>query len=111
MYIDLNTERMMSYYCKQCSNREDINANESICVIDINHVDDDTIYQQFINKNLKYDNTLPRVTNIECVNPSCNGKAEKKGNLVIVVKYDFTNMKYLYNCEHCGYFWKIGKKL
>ena len=62
------------------------------------------------NKYLTFDNTLPYIENnknlnvlmIECVS---NTKDELSSN-ISYVKYDETNMKYLYICRYCGVKWK-----
>jgi hypothetical protein len=103
--VTVTPDKDLMYYCKNCDNKViQQKGNGSICVIDDNKIDDVTKYSQYINKNIKYDPTLPRVNNIQCVNESCTGKG--KPNEVIYLKYDFVNMKYLYYCCHCEQFWK-----
>lgn len=105
MYIKLDDNRKLVYYCKNCSFSQEEASNGSVCILDSNHIDEDTSIQRFVNKNLKHDKTLPRVNNIDCANANCTrGASEPKE--VIFVKYDFENMKYLYHCPYCEYFWK-----
>ena len=105
MYISLSGDRKMSYHCKNCKNVEECESEESVCVLDNNHIDNESNYKQYLNKYLRYDNTLPRVTNITCPNPACTRKDDQT-NEVIIIKYDFVDMKYLYHCEHCLEFWR-----
>lgn len=106
MYVDVDEEKNLLHYCKNCNHKE-IHAKDagSICVIKDNKIDDVTRYAQFLNKHIKHDPTLPRVTNIDCPNSKCSKKAEEE-NEVIYVKYDFVNMKYMYHCVHCGHNWR-----
>jgi hypothetical protein len=108
MYIDLDENSKMNYFCKSCNNREEVDENTSICILDNNYIDDETNYQQYLNKHIKHDPTLPRVTNIECPNKKCS-RSKNQHNEVIIIKYDFTNMKFLYCCEYCSKFWKSEK--
>ena len=103
LYIDLDEKKNLLYYCKNCNNQIiEKRENGSICVIDDNKVDDVTKYSQYINKYLKHDPSLPRVNNIKCTNPECTKPGDKE-NEIIYVKYDFTNMKYIYSCVYCDH--------
>ena len=99
----------MVYHCKACGNEEvQKKENGSILIMDDNKVDDATKYSQYINKYLKYDPTLPRVQNIVCTNPQCSRKADQP-NEVLYLKYDHTNMKFMYHCIHCSYWWRTSE--
>lgn len=106
LYVDLDEEKNLIRYCKNCSHKI-IEKKEggSVLVIDDNKIDDVTRYSQFLNKNIKYDPTLPRVNNIECTNLKCTKKKDEE-NEVIYVKYDFVNMKYLYYCCKCEQYFR-----
>jgi len=100
-----NAEAGVTFYCKNCNftkNPEDTNA--SFCV-STNYQDEAIKYSMFINPNIKHDPTLPHVNNIPCPSKDCT-KEESKENDVIYMKYDPQNMKYVYFCNHCDYFWK-----
>lgn len=106
LYVTVTPDKDLVYYCKNCDNKIiEKKENGSICVIDDNKIDDVTKYAQYINKNIKYDPTLPHVNNIKCTNPKCT-KPSKDENEVIYIKYDFINMKYMYYCCYCEQFWK-----
>jgi DNA-directed RNA polymerase subunit M/transcription elongation factor TFIIS len=105
MYVNVSEDKKLVHYCKACNNKEVQEDKESFLVISDNKIDDTTKYAQFVNKYLKYDPTLPRVNNIVCPNAECV-KKEVDPNEVIYIKYDTVNMKYLYYCCHCDYFWK-----
>ena len=111
MYIKVSDDapdapQRLSYICKHCNSSEACIANESICVVDNNYVDKEARYKQYMSKYLKHDMTLPHVTNIDCPNDSCTSRGAGVENDVIIVKYDFENMKYMYHCVHCETFWR-----
>jgi DNA-directed RNA polymerase subunit M/transcription elongation factor TFIIS len=105
LYIKLDDENKLHYHCKNCNNTVPSNETGSICITDNNYIDDDTNYKQYISKYLKYDQTLPHITNIKCPNKDCI-KPKDKDEDVIFVKYDFQKMKYMYYCTFCDHFWK-----
>lgn len=106
LYVTVDEEKNLIYYCKNCNNRIKRENKESELIISDNKIDDSLKYSQYLNKYLKYDPSLPRVNNIHCTNQECTNKDPSKSE-VIFIKYDATNMKYLYHCCHCNYFWKI----
>lgn len=104
LYVDINPEKKLRFYCKSCGFESIDTSNKSVCIVDDNKISDYTRYSQYINKYLKYDPCMPRVNNIVCPNPDCTKPADKE-NEVIYIKYDGVNMKYLYHCEYCEHFW------
>lgn len=107
LYVKMSENgKDLTYYCKNCETAyKESKDNESIVVIDYKKIDDSTKYMQFLNKNIKFDPSLPRVNNIVCTNKDC--KSHTGGNNeVIYIKYDHVNMKYMYYCCVCEGFWK-----
>ena len=104
LYVNVEDDKLV-YYCKNCKNTETVLKGQSVLIIDDNKIDDEARYSHYINRHLKHDPTLPRVNNIVCPNKECIKKKEDN-NEVIYIKYDHTNMQYLYYCCHCEYFWK-----
>lgn len=105
MYIKVDDTKMLQYFCKNCNFVQEEDSTGSLCILDSNHIDEETTYQRYISPYLKYDMTLPRVNNIECANTACSRRKDQAQE-VIFVKYDFNNMKYLYHCPYCNHFWK-----
>lgn len=126
LYITVQEDVCLKYECKNCNfvsqiekpkdeslnvlnqsykdvdqDKEDDEASKEECVMNINYTDDAHNYQQFMNKNIKYDKTLPHVNNIKCPDANC-----KKETDTIYIKYDVNNMKYIYFCCNCENFWK-----
>jgi hypothetical protein len=107
MYLNLDEEERLTYRCKNCANVESGDGLNSACVLGRNYIDDETKFRQYVNPNIKYDPTLPRVNTIPCVNQACT-KPSDKDDEVIYVKYDRTNVRYMYYCCFCETFWKSG---
>ena len=59
MYVTINEEKQMEYYCKNCNHREMDENQTSTLIIDDNKVDDVTKYSHYLNTNIKFDPTLP----------------------------------------------------
>ena len=105
------------YYCRKCGFEDDnISKNISNLCVSKTHVLNNTeLYSQVINKYTKLDPTLPRINNIKCPNVECvtnkeskekSDKGPKPENEIIYIRYDDTNMKYVYLCCNCDTVWK-----
>lgn len=110
LYISITSDNKLQHYCKNCSYKNVLD-DQTTELVSTTTIDQDVeTYKQFMTKYIKYDMSLPRVNNISCVNPSCktnsNNSAHIHDNQVIYIKYDQTNMRYLYYCCHCEQFWK-----
>jgi hypothetical protein len=104
-------------------------TKDSLCVLKTDIEKGEQKFNHIINPYTKLDPTLPRIKNIKCPNGSCptnegslssggtseSGLAiEEKGGMVggkketdiIYMRYDDTNMKYLYLCVDCDMVWK-----
>jgi hypothetical protein len=81
-------------------------------------------FSQVVNKYTKLDPTLPRIKTIRCPNDDCISNKKRSGssqasssaddgssssknqeNEVIYVRYDDTNLKYIYLCTKCDKVW------
>ena len=113
--IDPNPPNKIMHYCRNCGT-EDLNIG--INSYRIRNVSTNiTDYKHIINKYTKYDPTLPRVNNVVCPNHEClsntktgkNKKTEKNEkdmkNHIILIRYDATNLKYIYLCSICDNAW------
>lgn len=105
LYVDVDQEKNLVYYCKSCSNKitQPKDAG-SVTIVDDNKINNYMKYSQYINKYLKFDPTLPRVSNMVCPNAACT-KKEDEENEVIFIKYDPNDMKYVYYCCFCSHSW------
>ena len=71
-FIRVNDESKLEYHCKQCGNAEEYYNDINNCCIykhqlETNH----SVHDISINKYITKDPTLPRLTNLKCVNKSC----------------------------------------
>lgn len=118
-YISITPENELQYYCRNCGNIDDTIAAENICVSKV-QMKKGTTTQSFahvVNKYTKLDPTLPRIKTIRCPNDECssNKKVAASGdssgrqldttNEVIYLRYDDTNLKYIYLCTKCDKVW------
>ncbi len=63
-------------------------------------------YKILLNKFTKQDPTLPHVKTIKCPNENCPTNLSNTEKDVIYIKYDPTNLKYLYICNVCNLEWR-----
>jgi len=112
--IDEKDSNKLVYYCRNCGN-EDLNISaESISVSKVLVKSDLQNYSNVINKYTKLDPTLPRINNILCPNPNCgtNKQTSKDEDQIereiIYIRYNDTNMKYVYLCSTCDEIWTIN---
>ena len=111
-YIKLSTDEGNSliYYCRNCGNEES-NIDDNLTVSKTTFKRVDQKYANVINQYTKLDPTLPRVRNIPCPNKECicNQSDKKVEREVIYIRYDDTNLKFVYLCAHCDTVWKSQK--
>ena len=108
LYIQLKTDTAneLLYYCRNCDNKEPIN-NDNLCVSKINLKHSAINYENTINKYTKLDPTLPRSSKIKCPNEHCKCNTDPDiSREVIYIRYDDTNVKYIYLCSYCDTVWK-----
>lgn len=96
----------LTYSCKHCGFKTAEDAS-SAPVLSTNYADDQTSYKQYATPFIRFDPTLPRVSDIKCPSAQCSKPADAP-NEVIYVKYDPQNLRFLYYCVHCATFWKSG---
>ena len=99
-----DTGNSLVYYCRNCGNSES-NIIESICVSKIQIKRTEQKIMNTVNEFTKMDPTLPRLDNIPCPNEDCpsNNGSDKE---VIYIRYDDTNLKFIYLCVNCDKIWK-----
>jgi len=118
-YIKINSEdgNSLIYYCRFCGHEDNEPAENGVVVLRTEYKKSEQQFSHMINRYIKYDNTLPRITNMKCPNENCNIHKEAKSQgdhkeaksqepSVIYLRYDEDNMKYLYICENCNTTWK-----
>lgn len=119
-YISITPENELQYYCRNCGNIDNTIAADNICVskVNVKHTTTPQSFAQVVNKYTKYDPTLPRIHTIRCPNDECpsndGGSAsdpkKKSKNEIIYVRYDDTNLKYVYLCAKCDKVWNTEQQ-
>ena len=111
--IDEQDKNSIVYYCRKCGHENNKlgESMKNICVSKT-HVNTGTqSYKNVVNQYTKLDATLPRINNIKCPNDECKSNLEKtdpeyKKKEIIFLRYDDSNMKYIYLCGNCDNVWK-----
>ena len=110
-YIRINTDdpNKLVYYCRNCGTEDKMLAIENVCVSNIQIKKSEQSFNHIINKYTKLDPTLPRINSILCPNPDCNTNTKGSEREIIYIRYDDTNMKYIYLCSTCDTVWKTNE--
>jgi hypothetical protein len=106
LYVKSNEMKQLVKYCKHCEFQKVETVSSAIKISETIYSEDDLLYNQHVNKYLRYDPTLRRIKDplISCPNPECHIDDDNKQ--ILYIKYHPQNMKYLYVCEFCGETWK-----
>lgn len=105
LYVRSNGQNVI-HECNFCHKEFDIFKSKTTCISKKSLNKSDNLQTPCINKHVFTDPTLPVVSNIACTNKSCT-KPEKEPNKVVYIRYDTSNMKYLYHCRHCQETWSL----
>jgi len=108
--INENDTNKLVYYCRQCGNEDQLLSVDNVCVSKTLLKKSEQSFSHIINKFTKLDPTLPRVNNVLCPNESCATNSESKEREIIYIRYDDTNMKYVYLCSDCDTVWKTNEQ-
>ena len=106
--IDEQNPNKLDYYCRNCGNEDKILAQDNMCVSKTFIKKSDNSFNHIINEYTKLDPTLPRVSTILCPNPECETNTNNKKREIIYIRYDDTNMKYVYLCSECSTIWQTN---
>lgn len=132
-YISITPENELQYYCRNCGHIDNTIAAENICVskVNVKHTTTQQSFSQVVNKYTKFDPTLPRIHTIRCPNDECpsnsgssgssgsgssvvataaSGEKKNTKNEIIYVRYDDTNLKYVYLCAKCDKVWNTEQQ-
>ena len=91
------------YQCNYCSSVYDA-GDSGEPIMETDYRDDRAKYHHLLTPLIHEDPTLPRVDNVACPNKECTRPPRKKGS-VLYIKYDPTNLRFLYSCSYCKAFW------
>jgi len=111
-YISINPDdaNKLIYYCRNCGNKDSTISVNDVTVSNVQLKKSKQEFTHIINKYTKLDPTLPRVSNILCPNTECSTNTEDKPREIIYIRYDDTNMKYVYLCSSCDTVWKTEEQ-
>jgi DNA-directed RNA polymerase subunit M/transcription elongation factor TFIIS len=110
-YIRINEDQpnKLDYYCRNCGHVDDqVITSENMCISKTQIKKDEQSFGHIINKYTKLDPTLPRTNKILCPNPLCDTNTKEKDKEIIYIRYDDSNMKYVYLCSTCDTIWKTN---
>lgn len=124
-YVTLSEEdsNVLNYYCRNCGCTES-NMVSNVLTTQLNQSVQE--FSHIINKYTKLDPTLPRINTVLCPNPDCatnrsatrergsqneekredQDQGQDEEREIIYIRYDDTNMKYVYLCSTCDTVWK-----
>lgn len=109
-YIRINSEdpNKLVYYCRNCGNEDTSLVIDKVCVSKTQLKKSEQSFSHIINKYTKLDPTLPRINTILCPNQDCATNTSEKEREIIYIRYDDTNMKYVYLCSECDTVWNTN---
>ena len=107
-YIRINSDdpNKLVYYCRKCGNEDKLLAIENVCVSKTHIKQSEQTFSHIINKYTKLDPTLPRINTVLCPNVDCATNKDGKPCEIIYIRYDTSNMKYIYMCSECDTVWQ-----
>ena len=106
--IDAKNPNKLDYYCRNCGNEDKLLAHDNMCISKTFIKKNDQSFNHIINEYTKLDPTLPRVNTILCPNPECETNTNNVKREIIYIRYDDTNMKYVYLCSECSTVWQTN---
>ena len=89
LYINKEDGDKLSHKCKNCGYKGEIDENSNKEFVYTNSLDSnslDTTYNILNNKFIIKDPTLPRLNNIECINPKCLTNSSE--NSLVILNID-----------------------
>jgi DNA-directed RNA polymerase subunit M/transcription elongation factor TFIIS len=112
-YIRINSDdpNKLVYYCRHCGNEDKLLAVENVCVSKTQIKKTEQTFNHIINKYTKLDPTLPRINTVLCPNVDCPTNTKGAEREIIYIRYDDTNMKYIYLCSECDTVWKTNEQV
>ena len=112
-YLQLkkDDEDKLIYYCRNCGHEdESLVTNLNNLYVSKTNIKKEMNYKNSINKYTKLDPTLPRINTIKCPNEQCVSNTTDGEHDVIYIRYDDTQMKYVYLCPACDTVWKTDEQ-
>ena len=92
----------LSYYCRKCGHEENAGVSGTSCAYRVTFRQNDAATLQPLNSHTKHDPTLP-TAHTACPTVGCSVPGS-----VRYIRYDDTNIKYIYLCTQCDATWTVA---
>jgi DNA-directed RNA polymerase subunit M/transcription elongation factor TFIIS len=106
--INENNPNKLVYYCRKCGNEDTLFSADNISITQTELQKSEQTFSHIINKYTKLDPTLPRTNKVLCPNKECETNTRDLEREIIYIRYDNTDMKYVYLCPTCDTVWKTN---
>ena len=107
--IDANNTNKLIYYCRKCGTEDELFDIDNVTIVKTEIKKSEDSFSHIINKYTKLDPTLPRTDKVLCPNKDCETNIEKDSKReIIYIRYNDTEMKYVYMCSTCDTVWKTN---
>ena len=107
--IDANNPNKLIYYCRKCGKEDELFDIDNVTIVKTEIKKSEDSFSHIINKYTKLDPTLPRTDKVLCPNKDCETNTEKDSKReIIYIRYNDTEMKYVYMCSTCDTVWKTN---
>ena len=107
--IDANNTNKLIYYCRKCGTEDELFDIDNVTIVKTEIKKSEDSFSHIINKYTKLDPTLPRTDKVLCPNKDCETNTEKDFKReIIYIRYNDTEMKYVYMCSTCDTVWKTN---
>ena len=108
--IDANNSNKLIYYCRKCGTEDELFDIDNVSIVKTDIKKSEDSFSHIINKYTKLDPTLPRTDKVLCPNKDCETNTEKDSKReIIYIRYNDTEMKYVYMCSTCDTVWKTNE--
>ena len=109
-YLKLGGENQNNiiYYCRNCGYEDTTLSSSNICVSETTLRNSAQTYAHNVNAYTKSDPTLPRTNTVKCPNIECESNKDASKREIIYLRYNDSEMKYLYICTACNTSWKTN---
>ena len=104
--INANNTNKLVYYCRKCGNEDEQFNSDNVSIVKTEIKKSEESFSHIINKYTKLDPTLPRTNKILCPNKECETNTKDAEREIIYIRYNDTDMKYIYLCSTCDTVWK-----
>jgi DNA-directed RNA polymerase subunit M/transcription elongation factor TFIIS len=99
---ETDEDPQLSYYCRKCGHEEKAGVSGTSCAYRVTFKQNDAATLQPLNAHTKHDPTLP-TANAVCPTVGCSVPGS-----VRYIRYDDTNIKYIYLCTKCDSTWTVA---